>query len=295
MNDLIHVDNLSLSYDSSTTIVHEMNVRIEEGSITALVGPNGCGKSTLLRGLSRLLKPAGGTVYLDGHDIHAMKAKELAKKLGILPQSPTAPEGLTVHELVAQGRYPHQSWFQQWSKEDERIVDQALTKTNLTMFADRPVDTLSGGQRQRAWIAMALAQQTDVLLLDEPTTYLDLAYQMDVLDLLDDLNAEGRTVVMVLHDLNQAARYADTVVALRGGQIITQGEPERVMTPENIWQIFGLKAEVVTDPITGTPMCVPIGRSRRHKQAAAKASQNNNQSNNQNGNQNGQVRSKALV
>ncbi len=260
MSDLIHIENLSLSYDSDTIIVHELSLRIQQGTITALVGPNGCGKSTLLRGLSRLLKPVKGNVHLDGRDIHAMKAKDLAKQLGILPQSPTAPEGLTVHELVAQGRYPHQNWFQQWSREDERIVEDALVTTNLTMFADRPVDTLSGGQRQRAWIAMALAQQTDVLLLDEPTTYLDLAYQMDVLDLLDDLNAEGRTIVMVLHDLNQAARYADTVVALRGGQIVAQGTPEQVMTPENILQVFGLKAEVVSDPITGTPMCVPIGR-----------------------------------
>ena len=260
MSDLIQIENLSLSYDSDTIIVHELSLQIREGTITALVGPNGCGKSTLLRGLSRLLKPVKGNVHLDGRDIHAMKAKDLAKQLGILPQSPTAPEGLTVHELVAQGRYPHQNWFQQWSREDERIVEEALTITNLTMFADRPVDTLSGGQRQRAWIAMALAQQTDVLLLDEPTTYLDLAYQMDVLDLLDDLNEQGRTIVMVLHDLNQAARYADTVVALRGGQIVAQGTPEQVMTPENILQVFGLKAEVVSDPVTGTPMCVPIGR-----------------------------------
>jgi len=268
MTDLLHTKGLSLSYDSNTIIVHGLDLQIQRGSITALVGANGCGKSTLLRGLSRLLKPHNGSVHLDGQDIHAMKARDLAKQLGILPQSPTAPEGLTVHELVAQGRYPHQSWFQQWSEKDERIVEEALTTTNLTMFADRPVDTLSGGQRQRAWIAMALAQQTDVLLLDEPTTYLDLAYQMDVLDLLDDLNTQGRTIVMVLHDLNQAARYADTIVALRGGQIVAQGVPEEVMTPENILQVFGLQAEVVTDPVTGTPMCVPIGRrgQRRRKE-----------------------------
>lgn len=267
MTDLLHTHNLSLSYDAQAVIVHELSLRIAPGTITALVGPNGCGKSTLLRGLSRLLKPAGGHVYLDGRDIHALKAKDLARQLGILPQSPVAPEGLTVHELVAQGRYPHQSWFQQWSREDERIVQDALATTNLTMFADRPVDTLSGGQRQRAWIAMALAQQTDVLLLDEPTTYLDLAYQMDVLDLLDELNAAGRTIVMVLHDLNQAARYADTMVALRGGQIVAQGAPERVMTPEIIWQVFGLRAEVMADPVTGTPLCVPIGRrsERKHR------------------------------
>jgi iron complex transport system ATP-binding protein len=265
LSDFIRIDNLSLAYEGSTLIVQQLDLRLQRGTMTALVGPNGCGKSTLLRGLSRLLKPVRGHVYLDGRDIHTLKAKDLARQLGILPQAPVAPEGLTVHELVAQGRYPHQHWFQQWSAEDERIVTEALTITNLTLFADRPIDTLSGGQRQRAWIAMALAQQTDVLLLDEPTTYLDLAYQMDVLDLLDDLNAQGRTIVMVLHDLNQAARYADVVVALRGGQIIARGTPEQVMTPENILQVFGLETEVVRDPVTGTPMCVPIGRRGRRK------------------------------
>ncbi|MGJ3239118.1 MAG: ABC transporter ATP-binding protein [Anaerolineae bacterium] len=259
---ILHADNLSLSYDGNTVIVHELDLHIERGGITALVGPNGCGKSTLLRGLSRLLAPRTGNVCLDGQDIHRMKAKTLAQKLGILPQSPTAPEGLTVHELVAQGRYPHQSWFQQWSAEDEQIVQEALQITNLTMFADRPVDALSGGQRQRAWIAMALAQQTDVLLLDEPTTYLDLAYQLDVLDLLEELNQQGRTIVMVLHDLNQAARYANTMVALRGGQIVAQGHPEMVMTSDNLKQVFGLNARIIRDPVTNTPMCVPISRKR---------------------------------
>lgn len=266
---MIRIENLSLTYDGKTIIVHDLNLSIASGAITALVGPNGCGKSTLLRGLSRLLRPSQGGAYLNGQDIHRMKAKELARQLGILPQSPTAPEGLTVYELVAQGRYPHQRWLQQWSPEDERITQEALTITNLTLFADRPVDTLSGGQRQRAWIAMALAQQTDILLLDEPTTYLDLAYQMDVLDLLDDLNAQGRTIIMVLHDLNQAARYADTIVALRGGQIVAHGAPHDVMTAGNIRQVFGLEAEVVTDPVTGTPMCIPIGRRGRKRQAVS--------------------------
>jgi iron complex transport system ATP-binding protein len=259
---VIRAENLSLFYDGSTHVVHDLNLTLRAGQITALVGPNGCGKSTLLRGLSRLLKPANGVVTLEGQDIHAMKAKDLARKLGILPQAPTAPEGLTVHELVAQGRYPYQNWFQQWSREDERIVTEALDLTNLRMFADRPVDTLSGGQRQRAWIAMALAQQTDVLLLDEPTTYLDLAHQIDVLDLLAELNEQGRTIGMVLHDLNQAARYAHTIVALRGGQIVAQGTPEQVITPANILQVFGLEAEVIDDPVTGSPLCVPIGRRR---------------------------------
>jgi len=258
---LIVLEKLSLSYDGKTIVVRELDLSIAPGTVTALVGPNGCGKSTLLRGVSRLLKPTHGSVYLNSRDIHKLKAKELARQLGILPQSPRAPEGLTVHELVAQGRYPHQSWFQQWSSEDERIVDEALITTNLALFADRPVDTLSGGQRQRAWIAMALAQQTEILLLDEPTTFLDLAYQMDVLDLLQSLNAEGRTIVMVLHDLNHAARYADTIVALRGGQIVAQGTAEEIMTAENIFQVFGLRSTIVTDPVTDTPMCVPIGRA----------------------------------
>jgi iron complex transport system ATP-binding protein len=266
MKSLIHATDLSLSYEKGTNIVHELNLSLEEGSITALIGPNGCGKSTLLRGLSRLLSPIKGTVYLDGQDIHRMKAKNLAQKLGILPQSPTAPEGLTVYELVAQGRYPHQSWLQQWSVQDEAVVNEALRTTNLGMFKDRPVDTLSGGQRQRAWIAMALAQETSVLLLDEPTTYLDLAYQLDVLDLLADLNEQGRTIVMVLHDLNQAARYADNLIAMRGGQIIVQGQPEEVITRENLKQVFGLEAQIITDPITGSPMAVPISRHKK-KQA----------------------------
>lgn len=270
---MILAENLSLCYDSGTNIVHHLNLTIERGTMTALVGPNGCGKSTLLRGLSRLLKPANGTVLLDGQDIHAMKAKDLARKLGILPQSPTAPEGLTVHELVAQGRYPHQNWFHQWSIEDERVVAEALNLTNLTLFSDRPVDTLSGGQRQRAWIAMALAQQTDILLLDEPTTYLDLAHQIDVLDLLAELNEQGRTIVMVLHDLNQAARYADSMIALRGGQVVAQGAPHAVMNAETIRQVFGLHAEIISDPVTGTPLCIPIGRRDQRNRVNGRAKQ----------------------
>lgn len=265
MRTILQAEQLSLTYDGNTTIVHELDLHIQRGKITALVGPNGCGKSTLLRGLSRLLSPETGAVCLDGEDVHRMKAKELARKLGILPQSPTAPEGLTVHELVAQGRYPHQRWFQQWSEEDEQIVQESLRITNLSMFADRPVDALSGGQRQRAWIAMALAQQTQLLLLDEPTTYLDLAYQLDVLDLLEELNEQGRTIVMVLHDLNQAARYADEMVALRGGQIVAHGSPEQVMTADTLRHVFGLNARVIPDPVTGTPMCIPMSRRRQHR------------------------------
>jgi len=270
MSIILSAETLSLTYDSSTIIVHELDLKIQQGSITALVGSNGCGKSTLLRGLSRLLSPKTGTVHLEGQDIHRMKAKSLAQKLGILPQSPTAPEGLTVYELVAQGRYPHQSWFQQWSAEDEHIVEDALRITNLGMFADRPVDALSGGQRQRAWIAMALAQQTQVLLLDEPTTYLDLAYQLDVLDLLEELNEQGRTIIMVLHDLNQAARYSDTMIALRGGQIVAQGSPDHVMTSDKLKQIFGLNARVIRDPVTNTPMCVPVSRRQIQREPQLK-------------------------
>ena len=212
--------------------------------------------------------PSKGTVYLDGQKVHAMKAKELAKQLGILPQGPTAPEGLTVHELVAQGRYPHQSWFQQWKREDEEAVRRALDTTALAAFADRPVDTLSGGQRQRAWIAMALAQETDILLIDEPTTYLDMAYQVDVLDLLADLHSRGRTVVVVLHDLNQAARYADMIVALRDGRLVTKGTPREVVTPETVFEVFGLRSEIIDDPVTGTPMCIPLGGRRVERHGA---------------------------
>ncbi len=251
---------LSLAYDG-VPIIRDLNLAIPSGQISALVGANGCGKSTLLRGLSRLLKPYGGTVYLDGQSIFNLSTKEVAQQLGILPQSPVAPEGLTVRDLVGQGRYPYQNWLQQWSEKDEKIVQQALEITNLLDLSDRALDTLSGGQRQRAWIAMALAQDTDILLLDEPTTFLDLAHQIEVLDLLYDLNQhQGRTVVMVLHDLNQACRYADYLVAVKQGRIFTAGEPKQVMTEDMVKEVFGLDCRVVCDPVVGTPMCVPIGR-----------------------------------
>jgi iron complex transport system ATP-binding protein len=254
---------LTLSYEN-TCIVEKLSFDIPDGQVTVLVGPNGCGKSTLLRGISRLLKPRGGTVVLDGQDVWKLPTKELAKRLGILPQGPVAPEGLTVHELVAQGRYPHQSWLQQWSAEDERITLEALEITGITEFADRPVDTLSGGQRQRAWIAMTLAQDSDLILLDEPTTFLDLAYQIEVLDLLRDLNVErGKTIVMVLHDLNQACRYADFLVAVCGGQIVAQGRPEDVVTEENVRNVFGIECRVIADPVTDTPLVVPVGRGSK--------------------------------
>lgn len=257
---------LTLTYDR-TCIISDLEIAIPAGKITVLVGANGCGKSTLLRGLARLLKPRTGTVFLDGKSIAKLSTKEVAKQLGILPQSPVAPEGLTVRELVAQGRYPHQGWLQQWSPEDERLTEQALVTTNLMHLANRPLETLSGGQRQRAWIAMALAQNTEVLLLDEPTTFLDLAHQVEVLDLLYDLNqTQGRTIVMVLHDLNQACRYADYIVAIASGQIYAQGTPSQVMTEDTIEQVFMLSCRIITDPVAGTPMCIPIGRFQARSQ-----------------------------
>lgn len=255
--------NLTLGYDR-TNIIKNIDLTIPQGKITALVGANGCGKSTLLRGLARLLQPIGGSVYLDSTDLFKLSTKAVAKRLGILSQSPVAPEGLTVRDLVACGRYPYQSWLQQWSKEDERFVAIALEITRMTELADRELDTLSGGQKQRAWIAMALAQDTDILLLDEPTTFLDLAHQIEVLDLLWELNqTQGRTLVMVLHDLNQACRYADYLVAVSGGNIYAQGKPEAVMNEAMILEVFGLECKIVSDPVSGTPMCVPISRKRR--------------------------------
>lgn len=264
---LLQAENLTLAYENKV-IITELHAAIPAGKITALVGPNGCGKSTLLRGLSRLLLPKTGKVLLDGKAIHSLPAKALAKQMGILPQSPSAPEGLTVRELVAQGRYPHQSWFQQWSKHDEEVTQGALATTNLLDLADRPLDTLSGGQRQRAWIAMTLAQETPVLLLDEPTTYLDLAYQLEVLDLLHELNAAGRTIVMVLHDLNQACRYADHLIAMRDGAIWGQGAPAHLMTRRMLSEVFRIDARIIADPITGSPMCIPVGRAQVNRQTA---------------------------
>ena len=261
----IHAQNLMLSYDDNC-IIPNLSVTIPTGQITVLVGANGCGKSTLLRGISRLLKPKRGSVVLNGQDIWRLPTKQLAKQLGILPQSPTAPEGLTVHELVAQGRYPHQTWLQQWSREDEHITQEALNITDLTPFADRPVDTLSGGQRQRAWIAMTLAQDSDTILLDEPTTFLDLAYQIDVLDLLHDLNVtRGKTIVMVLHDLNHACRYADNLIALHQGRIIAQGYPSDIVTEEMVHDVFGIACRIIPDPITGTPLVIPSSKAVQNK------------------------------
>jgi iron complex transport system ATP-binding protein len=264
----LQTQSLTLGYDSAP-IVEKLNLSIPAGQITALVGANGCGKSTLLRGISRLLKPRRGDVVLNGADIWKMPTKELAKQLGILPQSPVAPEGLSVYELVAQGRYPHQRWYQQWSEMDEQITLDALAITNMLDFSNRVVDTLSGGQRQRAWIAMTLAQDTDWLLLDEPTTFLDLAYQIEVLDLLYELNAtRGKTIVMVLHDLNHAARYAHHIIALQKGQVIAQGAPAEVVSETIVKEVFGITAKVISCPVSGAPLVVP--QSERHQRAIIK-------------------------
>jgi iron complex transport system ATP-binding protein len=261
----LHAQNLKLAYDDNC-IIQDLSVTIPDGHITVLVGANGCGKSTLLRGISRLLKPKQGSVVLDSANIWKIPTKQLAKQLGILPQAPVAPEGLTVYELVAQGRYPHQGWLHQWSHDDEHITQEALAITDLTAFADRPVDTLSGGQRQRAWIAMTLAQDSDMILLDEPTTFLDLAYQIDVLDLLHELNVQrGKTMVMVLHDLNHACRYADNLIALRDGQIVAQGHPSDIVTEKMVLDVFGIHCCIIPDPITGTPLVIPASKGLVHK------------------------------
>ncbi|MET8060689.1 ABC transporter ATP-binding protein [Streptomyces microflavus] len=242
-------------------VIDDLDVSIPPGVVTTIIGPNGCGKSTLLRTLTRLLKPAKGTVVLDGEDIVKLRTRDVAKKLGLLPQAPVAPEGLTVGDLVARGRHPHQSWLRQWSSDDAGVVERALAMTGVADLADRPVDSLSGGQRQRVWISMTLAQGTDLLLLDEPTTYLDLAHAIDVLDLVDDLHESGCTVVMVLHDLNLATRYSDNLIVMRAGSILAQGHPRDVITAELLYEAFGLQAKVIDDPVGDRPLIVPIGRT----------------------------------
>jgi iron complex transport system ATP-binding protein len=255
--------SLSLAYDDRV-VVHDLSLTIPPGAVTVIVGANACGKSTLLRGLARLLAPRTGTVLLDGQDIHRLPTREVATRLGILPQQPTSPEGISVADLVARGRHPHQRWFRQWSTTDEQAVAAALAATRLTDIADRPVDELSGGQRQRVWIALALAQGTDLMLLDEPTTFLDLAHQVEVLDLLAELNAtERRTVVAVLHDLNLACRYAHHLVAMKDGAIVCEGPPAEVITPATVEEVFGLACDVIADPLTGTPLVLPVPAHRR--------------------------------
>ncbi|MBZ6110448.1 MULTISPECIES: ABC transporter ATP-binding protein [Streptomyces] len=272
-------ENVTLAYDQRV-IAKQLSVEIPDNSFTVIVGPNACGKSTLLRALSRMLKPSEGRVLLDGSVIQSTPAKQVARTLGLLPQSSIAPDGITVGDLVGRGRYPHQGLLRQWSTEDERVVQESMAKTGISELAERYVDELSGGQRQRVWIAMALAQQTPLLLLDEPTTYLDIQHQIDVLDLCADLHEEqGRTLVAVLHDLNHAARYATHLIALREGKIIAEGAPKDIVTADLVERVFGLRCQVIDDPETGTPLVVPAARKARgavtgtpEKAAAAKAS-----------------------
>ncbi|WP_369033400.1 ABC transporter ATP-binding protein [Streptomyces adonidis] len=242
-------------------VVDGLDLRIPPGAVTVIVGANACGKSTLLRGMARLLAPERGSVLLDGKDIHRTPTRQVARALGLLPQSPTAPEGIAVADLVARGRTPHHGLLGRWTPADDEAVARAMTATGVLDLADRPVDELSGGQRQRVWIATALAQETDVLLLDEPTTYLDVTHQVEVLDLLTDLNRDrGTTVVMVLHDLNLAARYADHLVAVKDGALYATGAATEVVTPRTVADVFGLRAEVIDDPVSGAPLVLPVGR-----------------------------------
>lgn len=251
---------LDLGY-GDRQIVSALDLTLPAGKLTVIVGANACGKSTLLRGLARLLTPSRGAVYLDGKPIHQMPTREVATILGVLPQSPIAPDAITVTDLVGRGRYPHQGWFRRWTQEDDAAVAQALAATDTLELAGRPVDELSGGQRQRVWIAMALAQETDLLLLDEPTTFLDINHQVEVLDLLTDLvKNRGRTIVVVLHDLNLACRYADHIVAMKSGRILAEGAPVEVISEAVVKDVFGMTSRVIVDPVSNTPMIVPIGR-----------------------------------
>ncbi|SDR71350.1 iron complex transport system ATP-binding protein [Brevibacterium sandarakinum] len=249
--------DLDLAYDHRQVIT-DLDVEIAPGKFTVIVGPNACGKSTLLRALARLMTPAKGSVLLDGGNIAKLKTKQIAKRLGLLPQTSIAPDGITVGELVARGRHPHQSFLKQWTDQDETAVLSALRATNTEELSSRQVDELSGGQRQRVWVAMVLAQETPLMLLDEPTTFLDLAFQIELLDLFAQLNHEhGHTLVAVLHDLNQACRYADEIIAMKNGGIVAQGAPAQIITTELVQQVFGIDCSVIDDPVTGAPMIVP--------------------------------------
>ncbi|MQA86693.1 MAG: ATP-binding cassette domain-containing protein [Streptosporangiales bacterium] len=266
----LHANDLALAYGRDPVIA-DLTVHIPQGQVTALVGANASGKSTLLRGLGRLLRPAHGAVYLDGRAITQMSTKDIARRMAILPQGPDLPEGVTVRQLAAHGRYPHQGMLQQWSHRDEQAVADALAATGTTALADRMLDELSGGQRQRAWIAMTLAQEAEIMLLDEPTTFLDIAHQVDILDLLHELNErDGRTIVMALHDLNQAARYSHRILAIRRGRLAAEGPPHHVITEHVVRDIFDLDVSIIQDPTTGAPLCIPISprAARQHHRPA---------------------------
>ncbi|WP_419992706.1 ABC transporter ATP-binding protein [Streptomyces boninensis] len=263
----LSVESATIGYDKRIISEH-LSVAIPDESFTVIVGPNACGKSTLLRGLSRLLKPSAGRVVLDGGDINSYKTQEVARRVGLLPQSSIAPDGITVADLVARGRYPHQGFIRQWTEADERAVLRAMRQTSVTGLSGRPVDELSGGQRQRVWVAMALAQHTDIMLLDEPTTFLDITHQIELLELFTDLHHAGHTLVAVLHDLNHAARYGTHLIAMKDGAVVTEGTPDDVVTAELVEEVFGLRCLVTRDPVAGSPQVVPLGRERtRHRSA----------------------------
>ncbi|QOC25180.1 ABC transporter ATP-binding protein [Microbacterium hominis] len=262
----LSAETISLGYDGAP-ILSALTTRIPDGSFTVIIGPNACGKSTLLRGLSRLLRPSAGAVVLDGTDISRLPVKEVARRLGLLPQTASAPEGITVADLVGRGRYPHLGLWRQWTEADEDAIRAAMTETGVDALSGRRVEELSGGQRQRVWVAMVLAQQTDLLLLDEPTTFLDIAHQIELMELFSALNRAGRTIVAVLHDLNHAARYADHVIAMKQGRIVAEGAPADVITTERVEEIFDLPNVVIPDPVTGGPLVVPLGG--RHTGAEA--------------------------
>ena len=257
----LRAEGLTLGYGPDRVVVDDLDLDLPAGAVSVIIGANGSGKSTLLRALSRLLAPQRGTVYLDGRPVHPMRSRDFARQLGLLPQGPTTPDGITVRDLVRLGRLPHTSLWRQWSAQDEAALQQALVATDLQHLADEPVDALSGGQRQRTWLALVIAQETPVLLLDEPTTYLDLAHQLDVLELVRTLNREsGRTIVMVLHDINQACRYADHLIAMHRGQVVAQGHPTDVVTPALLREVFDVHCRVLTDPDSGWPVVVPMNR-----------------------------------
>ena len=253
----VHAEGLRVGY-GDRPVLDGIDLRLPDGAITAIVGPNGCGKSTLLRSIGRVLSPAAGAVLLDGRPVHRTPTRDVARALGLLPQSNVVPEQLTVRDLVARGRFPHRGAFSRWSSEDQDAVEEALAATGTDELADRVVDELSGGQRQRSWIAMVLAQQTPILLLDEPTTYLDLAHRLEVLRLLRSLNTtRGVTVAMVLHDLDEACRYADHLVAMHNGEVVAEGAPGDVVTPDLVRHVFGVECLTIPDPVSGTPLVIP--------------------------------------
>ncbi|KJF21417.1 UNVERIFIED_ORG: iron complex transport system ATP-binding protein [Nocardia globerula] len=261
----LRAEGVTIGYDKRV-ISQNLNVDIPDGGFTVIVGPNACGKSTLLRALSRLLKPSAGTVLLDGKAITSYPAKEVARRLGLLPQTSIAPDGIKVADLVARGRYPHQKLIRQWSREDEAAVITAMEATKVTDLSARLVDELSGGQRQRVWVAMVLAQQTPLVLLDEPTTFLDIAHQIELLELCRDLNEnDGHTLVAVLHDLNHACRYGTHIIAMKDGAVVAEGPPAEIITEELVQEVFGMACRIIDDPVSHTPLVIPLGRERQRR------------------------------